>query len=571
MCKVFVTNASSLFPKIGSLVDAFGSLNLHFACITKTWYSGGRELRDHIGEVEGRTGIRILQKSRDGRVRKRGGGVALAFNTALCNFKQRQLKIMTKEHEVMCAVGKVGKIERKVVVFVIYIPPAIKARQLEELREALAVEVTAVKADIKNPVLIMAGDLNHHVMAGAVNLTEQITLIPSGPTRVHHTIDLIYTNAPHSITECLTLPPLETASGAKSNHKCVYVVAEFEARKNFEWVVKMRRLRNNEREEAFEADLRGLDWGSLPEKDVNTIWDTVEDVIAKLTNKHFPLVRVRKRSNESPRITRGVRRMWKKKIRIYKKEGKGQAWWDTDRALHKRIGASRNEFMEKMLLEGNSGRSFYAATKELAKATVVPQWLVKDLFVGRRPQEICQDVLNYFGKVAEGPAPDLSEEERCLGGLGYFSHTRTEALLKAVKRLDSRVNGDPLPHLVRCHPNAFTAPIFVIFNKVNQSGVWPSKWKTEHLTVIPKNPNPSDLSECRNISCTSIFSKVLEGEVQAQLRRELTPDPNQYGRITKCSVKHMLVNLWKGFGGPLRGAQTQGCYLGSTTKKRSTG
>ena len=38
-------------------------------------------------------GIRILQKSRDGRIRKRGGGVALAFNTSLCNFKQRQLKI----------------------------------------------------------------------------------------------------------------------------------------------------------------------------------------------------------------------------------------------------------------------------------------------------------------------------------------------------------------------------------------------------------------------------------------------------------------------------------------------
>ena len=68
--------------------------------------------------------------------------------------------------------------------------------------------------------------------------------------------------------------------------------------------------------------------------------------------------------------------------------------------------------------------------------------------MGRPPQEICQEVLNYFGKVAEGPAPDLSGEERCLGGLGLFSQARTKALLKAVKKTDSRVDGDPLPHLV---------------------------------------------------------------------------------------------------------------------------
>ena len=52
---------------------------------------------------------------------------------------------MAKEHEVMCVVGKVGKIDRKIVVLVVYIPPGIKAHQLEVMREALAAEVTAVK------------------------------------------------------------------------------------------------------------------------------------------------------------------------------------------------------------------------------------------------------------------------------------------------------------------------------------------------------------------------------------------------------------------------------------------
>ena len=158
----------------------------------------------------------------------------------------------------------------------------------------------------------------------------------------------------------------------------------------------MRRLRNPDREIAFANDLKGWDWGRLVEEDdVDAMWEEVQKTIAVLTERHFPLVHVRKRSNESPWITRGIRRLWKKKIRIYKKEGRSQAWWNTDAILQEKIEESRNAFVKKILEEGNAGRSFYSATKKLAKAAVVPQWSVKDLFVGRQLREICQEVLDY--------------------------------------------------------------------------------------------------------------------------------------------------------------------------------
>ena len=178
--RFLLTNARSLKPKIGALLDSFGSLNLYFACITETWYAGGRELRDHLTDIKGAAGIRILHKSRDGRTNKRGGGVAIAFNSALCNFKQRQLKLVEKGHEVICAVGKVGKIDRKVVVFVVYVPPGMRAPQLQKLREGLAAEVSAAKATYKNPVFAIGGDFNHRDVAGEISLAEQITLVQSG-------------------------------------------------------------------------------------------------------------------------------------------------------------------------------------------------------------------------------------------------------------------------------------------------------------------------------------------------------------------------------------------------------
>ena len=142
--RLLLTNARSLRPKTTSLLDAFDSLGLNLACITETWYRGGKELREHLQEVEASSGVRIVHKSRDGRGRKSGGGVAIAFNTSSCNLKRRDLKHIDKFHEVICVVGRVGKIERPVAVFAIYIPPALKKAEVDCLKELLAVEIAAV-------------------------------------------------------------------------------------------------------------------------------------------------------------------------------------------------------------------------------------------------------------------------------------------------------------------------------------------------------------------------------------------------------------------------------------------
>ena len=129
------------------------------------------------------------------------------------------------------------------------------------------------------------------------------------------------------------------------------------------------------------------------------------------------------------------------------------------------------------------------------------------------------------------------------------------------------VEGDPLPHLVRCFPEAFAEPVTKIFKEINNTGRWPAAWKTEYLTIIPKTPNPTDLLECRNISCTSVFSKILEGQVLKTLREEPTPDPNQYGGKPKCGVEHMLVDLWEKILTTLEGGGDAALLLGINYEK----
>ena len=231
------------------------------------------------------------------------------------------------------------------------------------------------------------------------------------------------------------------------------------------------------------------------------------------------------------------------------------------------ISDSKETFVGRLLEEGSSGRSFYSAARKLSSAINTKPWKVTDLYPGKTPDQAGQEILKYFSNVSDTETRPLPVIQHVPGGLPTFTFDSTVKMLKNSKKTDSMVEGDPLPNLIRKFPESFAGPVMTVFNKINGSGVWPKKWKTEHLTIIPKNANPADLSECRNISCTSAFSKILEGQVLKQLREELRPDDNQYGGAPKCGVEHMLVDMWEEALSSMEGGKTAVALLGVDYEK----
>ena len=410
---LLLTNARSLKPKMMALRDAFDSLKLNVACITETWYRGGSELRDHLIEVEGASGLRILHRSRDGRSKKSGGGVAIAFDTASCNLKMRTLKHIGKGDEVLCAVGVVGKVARKVAIFAIYVPPSITVLAWESLREAIAIEVGAVMKTYKDTIILITGYFNHRDIAGTINKVGQFKALSTGPTRGLNTIDIVYTNSPESHTKTLTLPPLCAEGGVPSDHRCVFTVADFPPTRGYSWEVKFRRTRDAAREDAFASDLQQWNWGHLESAgDVTKMAGALEEAIGTLTEKHFPLERTRRRSTEQPWITKKIRKLWRRKLRVYKKYGKNHRWYDTDRKLQEAIEDARSGFVDLLLEEGNSGKGFYSAVKKLSAPSAPSQWTVSDLFPGLSPPEMSSEVLTYYGNISNAPPKPIPSDRR---------------------------------------------------------------------------------------------------------------------------------------------------------------
>ena len=85
-----------------------------------------------------------------------------------------------------------------------------------------------------------------------------------------------------------------------------------------------------------------------------------------------------------------------------------------------------------------------------------------------------------------------------------------------------------------------------IFNSINQSGEYPSQWKTEWVTPIPKVSPPESLDDLRNISLTADLSRDYDQFLVDWLLPYIKPrlDPGQFGGLRGGSIVQYLVVLF---------------------------
>ena len=104
--------------------------------------------------------------------------------------------------------------------------------------------------------------------------------------------------------------------------------------------------------------------------------------------------------------------------------------------------------------------------------------------------------------------------------------------------------GDIPPNLVPLVISTISVPLSDIFNSTLTTG-WPDPWRREYQTIIPKKSSPTSLNECRNLSCTNYFSKLLESFVLEGLISEVPVSENQFGGLRGCGTNHFLMSMWQ--------------------------
>ena len=521
---------------------------MDFALITESWLKDGGVLDKDVVDLEYGTGLKIIYRNRPKRAasaRTVGGGVSIVYRGASCNFRER--RVSGCNYELVIAVGRVSKIDRPVMIICLYVQPKMRVAELDNLRGIISDQVLQAKISMKDPIFFIGGDLNRRDLAPAFENFIEIRQRNFEPTRGAACLDVMYSN----LELCESVwPPLESLDGTKSDHSCVVLCANEARKKDFTWIKKVARKHTEAACVNFSSELLQIPWSTIvtDDLDVDTMVARFESKISEMTDRLFPKMTVRCRSNEDPWITDGIRRMAGHKKRVYKREGKSSHWITLRDRVLQMTERSKQAFLNKT--EKAGPRQYYSAVKKLSGPGKPPDWNIMSMFPDKTIEEVGDTVSAYYTRITDQFHP--LEEGNTSGPLRRPATLQEViAMLKKAKKPNSTVKGDVLPRLMKRYYGLLAAPIQTIYNKVFETGVWPKAWKEETTVVIPKVSNPGDLADCRNISCTAFLSKVLEMFVLEDLRSEIPADQRQYGGIKACSVDHLLVDMHEAILRPL--------------------
>jgi hypothetical protein len=167
------------------------------------------------------------------------------------------------------------------------------------------------------------------------------------------------------------------------------------------------------------------------------------------------------------------------------------------------------------------------------------------LFPETTPKEACNRLADYFSEISTEFQPVSLKFAKT-----YFPApmVTTEVVIEAVRRMkESRSTCEKeIPQrLIRENLAKLAPELAVFFTRIFLSDQYPKPWKTETTIPIPKKPNPSELSDLRNISLTPFISKVCERIMLDCLTPYLEKSLSvmQFGSRKGTSTEHLVTYL----------------------------
>ena len=200
--------------------------------------------------------------------------------------------------------------------------------------------------------------------------------------------------------------------------------------------------------------------------------------------------------------------------------------------------------MRNKFLSSKVPRVFFSHVQALLGENEPEKWNVGMLNPQKSDLEMAESMADFFNYISsEYPPLDIGSIPTTFSApLPTIAEADVISKIKKMKKKTSGVPGDIASHLWDLYSHTLARPVAHIFNTITSEKDWPSLWKVEHMTIIPKVRNPTEPSETRNISCTNFLSKPYESFVLEWARELVTPKSNQFGGEPRCSTDHFMIN-----------------------------
>ena len=549
---LFTANARSLLPKLESLFDCMSERNAHFGIITETWVKDGKQLTDLTDDLRNAYSLGIIARNRGPNANngRAYGGVAFVYRLSLSSFKQFACP-NPDDYEILATVGKVKGIKPKIFCLSCYAPPNMGSLRASGMVVYISDLVAEAKRKLGDVLVVVSGDFNQWPLRDLLDEHPDLAEVDHGPTRLGRSIDRTFVNFPRAVTVSGTSTPLETEEGNQSDHRVAHLLASFEVQPTKKVTYTYRAL-TPEGADKFASGLELLDWELVyQEPTAEGKASAFQKMIDALMDQCFQWRTTTRREDEEPWVDDFLKRLWKRRRKVYDRDGRSPLWRTLSRKASRRYAKRMTKFLElqrKNLTGGEASRRFFKLVKSYSCREKPPDFDVRTLYPEDSDEAVAEKLAEHFNAISS-EFDGLDRAGIPLGNdnvpLPNLTQDQVATRLRIFKKPRGVVRGDIFPALVTKHSGALSAPLTHIFNAISEPGQWPNQWKTEYVTPIPKVPIPQSPNDLRNISCTMLISKVYESFVLNWLGAQTGLRENQFGGVKGSGSEHLLVRMWQ--------------------------
>ena len=319
-------------------------------------------------------------------------------------------------------------------------------------------------------------------------------------------------------------------------------------------------------------DLRQMileyDWKSVSNDDVNTYANQFSKTIVFLAEQCIPTKHVMIRPRDLPWINSTIRRMIRKRNRLYKKyknnrtlqnhEKFKQARNDVTSQLRKAKKEYTDSLAHKLKTSNLSPRDYWKTLKSFIRPTSnvnIPPLLHDDMYVADN-NEKATILNNYFVQqtvldehLARLPEPDVTVGPT-LNNI-VFTEAEVKDVLNSLK-LGKATGHDNINHrILKEAALPLAKPLCDLFNYSMSKCICPDIWKEANVTPIFKKDDPSIASNYRPISLLSAVGKVMEKVIHKHMfnffKDHEIITSLQSGFVPGDSTSNQLVDIYNTF------------------------
>lgn len=510
-------NIRSLLPKLNDLKEHLTLNNYSILCLTETWLTPA--ISDDVLQVGGYILLR-----RD-RMFGRGGGVCMYIKNSIISNRINGMNASIEQLWVKLNINR-----QQYAVGVAYKPPNYS---YTEFINILEVDVSTLLPQFDETFIL--GDFNIDVLktdAPASNklcsMLEALSLtqIVNAPTRIAlnsiSLIDLIIvSNNYNSVVNAKVLPVDHL-----SDHDLILVVVNVVQVQNKPTFKNIRDFRS------FNQDIFYANLLSLPLEDMNNLQDVSDKVellnnhLISLLDRHAPTRKIRITKQYSPWLTDNLRLLFslRNKAKSRWRRTKNPAHYDYYKMLRNYSTlACKNEkkaYFDYILRQHGANTVW----KDIKKLNICKR-------VDNIPDHLSdpEEINNYYiNNITQLPTDQETihyyEDNPIVVDPFTFkpvSDFRVQQLLFTIKSNAFGSDGLNIKFILMCCPHIL--PFLTnIVNTCLSDGVFPKPWKHALVLPVPKKSGIMEFGDLRPISILPAMSKVVEKEVEAQLRNHVT-------------------------------------------------